>query len=175
MSRRRGHTRSVRRSGSGASLAVWTADILNELDPLTTTTGITLLDKSDFAPAQEITMRGIYGWLHVMPLTGGIIDDTVFMMMGVYDEDLTITGSAHMDPGTVSNLTDEDIFWTGGAITTNISTTIGGGGVYMPIHITNMRKIRKGMRINLTFTNGGGSGENLISGMLRTYSKVGPG
>ena len=172
---RNSHRRSVRRKGGGASLSVWTADVLNELDMLTTTTGISILETADFAPAQEITMRGIYGWLHVMPLTSGIADDTTFMMMGVYDEDIAIAGSTPMDPGVAQNLVDEDIFWTGGGITTNISTTIGGGGVYMPIHITNMRTVRRGQRINLTFTNGTGTGEVLVSGMLRTYSKVGPG
>jgi len=168
--------RSVRRTGSGPSLSVWTADVLNELDPLSTTTGITLLEKADFAPAQEITVRGIYGWLALQPSSVATADDSLFMMMSVMDEDIAITGSNPMDPAVAANLVDEDVFWTGGGITTHVAATaIGGGGVYMPIHITNMRKIRKGMRLNLTFTNGQGTGSQLLSGMLRTFSKVGPG
>ncbi len=168
MTRRRGTTRHSRKKGT----SIWTANVLNELDLLTTTTGVTLLQASDFAPLQTITLRGIYGWLHIKPLTGGIIDDTTFMMITKIDADVSTTGTTSLDPGTVANLTDEDVFWTGGAITNNISTTIGNGGTYIPLHLTNMRKVPEGQKVVLTFTNGGGTGEVLVSGMLRTFSRV---
>jgi len=165
--RKRGSSASSRRAGS----SIWTANVINELDLLTTVTGITLLQSSQFAPFSEVTMRGIYGWLHLKPLTSGIIDDTAFLMMTKIDEDIAISGQGTLDPGDVTNLTEEDVFWTGGGIVNNISTTIGNGGVYMPIHLTNMRKVTQGQKIVLTFTNGGGAGNIMLSGMLRTYSK----
>ena len=167
----RRHQRKSRTSGSGESLSVWTADLMNEFDPLTTTTGIELLAKADFAPARVITMRGIYGWLHVTPSAASTVDDTIFMAIFKIDEDEAITGNVSLDPGVVANLLDEDVLWTGGCTTSGL---FGTGGHFFDIKITNMRKVPEGQKLVLTFTNNVGTNTSLISGSLRTFSKVGP-
>jgi len=167
MARKRGgsHSRAVRRKGN----KIWTANLFAELDPLSTVLSADMVVKGDFAPFKQITMRTVRGWLHLMPFTGSTLDDTVFMMICVVDEDIAST-SPTLDPTVVSTYIDEDILWTGGATTVHDSNgvLIGSGGHFFDINVKTDRIIQEGQKLRFVYSNLDGTGEQMLSGVLRT-------
>jgi len=164
MPRRRGHTKATRKSGG----MIWTANVFNELDPLATNTGVALVAAADIAPFKGLVMQTIRGWIHVAPITGSVLDDTLWMFIGKVDEDTGLTSSTLL-PDVADTYVDEDIVWTGGAVTTHgVGTVVGGAGHWFDVHVKVKRKIRDGQELRLNFANNQGTGEQLLSGVLRT-------
>ena len=163
---RRTSARATRKKGG----RIWTANVFNELDPLSTALSQILVQGGDFAPFEEVTMRTIRGWIHIAPLTTSILDDTCFCAIMVVDEDIG-SGDTQLKPSVVANLVDEDILWTGGAVTTHDGNgiLIGGAGAHIDIHVKTMRKIKEGQKVVFAFNNNDGTGEQALSGMLRTF------
>jgi len=173
MSRNRRVNHSARGSRKKGNL-IWTAILMNEVDPLATVTRQLMASKTDFAPFKEATLLTIRGWLHVAPFTGSILDDTVFMYICVVDEDIGGTATT-LDPTAVATYVDEDILWTGGATTTHDGNgvLIGGGGHMFDINVKTKRKIREGMNLQLVMANNDGTGEQMVSGVLRSLLTTG--
>ena len=171
MSRR---TRTSGRSSRKKGGRIWTANVFNELDPLSTATSQIMVQGGDFAPFEEVTLRTIRGWVHFAPLTTSILDDTVFAAIMVVDEDIG-SGDTQLKPSVVANLVDEDILWTGGAFTSHDGNgvLIGGGGAHVEVHVKTMRKIKEGQKVIFAMNNNDGTGEQAVSGMLRTFLTTG--
>jgi len=175
MSRHRG--RSVNNAARGSRKKgnlIWTALLMNELDPLATVTSQTLVQGSDFTSFKSATLLAIRGWIDIRPFTTSILDDTVFLYIMKTDEDIGGTSSTQ-DPTAVGTYVDEDILWTGGVTTTHDANgvLIGGGGTHMLIDVKAKRKVLEGELIRLVFANNDGTGEQMVSGVLRCLLTTG--
>ncbi len=147
---------------------IWTANVFSELDALATVISVNLVEEQDIAPFAHLMMQTVRGWIHVAPLTGSVLDDTIFMAIVVVDEDVAST-SASMLPTAADFYVDEDILWTGGAVTTHgVGTVVGGGGHWFDINLKTKRRIRDGQDLRFVFANLDGTGEQIVSGVLRT-------
>ena len=167
--KRRGSSRSFRRSKNSIKTAV----VLQEVDPLATVISVVLAQGADFAPFNQATMVTIRGWLTVMPLTGSTADDSVAFAVWLADADLGLT-NAQFNPWTAANYTQEDCVWTAGAIATHggTATVIGGGGINIDVNVRTDRIIKEGENLRLSFANLFGTGEQVVSGVLRTFLQV---
>ena len=168
--RRGGVSRSSRQNKNSIKTAV----VLQEVDPLASVISVLLATKADFAPFSQATMMTIRGWLAIQPTTGSTADDSVAFAIWKADEDLGLT-NAQFNPWTAANYTDEDCIWTAGAVCTHVSTAtlIGGGGVpHIDVNIQTKRIIKEGEDLRLSFANLFGTGEQVVSGVLRTFLQV---
>ena len=164
MPRRQSRARRV----SKDKAKVWTANVFSELDPLATVTSVNLVEAADITPFSKLHLQTVRGWFHVAPFTTSILDDTLFAMLCVVDEDIGAT-SATMLPTLADTYVDEDILFTWGAVTTHgVGTVIGGGGHWFDVNVKTKRIIRDGQSLRFVFANLDGTGEQILSGVMRT-------
>ncbi len=148
-----------------------TAVVLQEIDALASVLSFVLVNKADFAPFTKATMVAIRGWLAIAPTTGSTADDSVAIAIWKADDDLGLT-NAQFNPWTAGNYVDEDCLWTTGGITTHggTATVIGGGGVQLiDVNVKTDRVVREGEDLRLSMANLFGTGEQIISGVIRTF------
>jgi len=163
--------RIVRGRRSGQKNQVWVSTVANDVQfDDTPAIEFNIVQGSDWevtGSAEKATVLRIRGW---MVVNKDISQASCDWFCGIYmvDEDAGV-----QTPAGLGLYTDEDVLWSTGGGSANLSTTASGNQDFREIDVKAMRRIGNGQQIRMTFASNVSGVNFSMSGVTRALVRRG--